>query len=691
MSIKTSCPNCEATYTLAESQRGKKVRCRECSNTFVVGGQDDAPAPRSGKLRKDGVGTAPRAPSRTPPPRTKPAAVRRDRDREDEDDEENETTRQPDVKKKGSALPMILLIGGGILLLFLLCGGAAIIGVYWWTSTTVSNGIDNIAQNIQNNIPQDPNAGNPFGQPIFNVPNEPKDVTEAIAFVRNGETADKQNRAADWLAKATPDDARQKEVVQAVQPLLKNANTHDAGLRALANWAGPNECPQLLTELDTGRGVWGSDAGDRIADTLIKQQYAPASAVFARKLTDFFQHDRAKDWLSRMGSVAEKEVLKHMDSKDGHDAAMDLLRGYGTKPETMFNQALADLKSPDSDFERNAADYVAKCPVDQAKRTDVAKSLESALSDRNNETRKAAAVALKTWGTKDNAPALIAELDRKDDPFGGTFEACANALAKLKDEKGAEAIAAHLPDFGGNRDSAVRALREMGPIAEKAVAAYVNHRDQGVREEAERLLKGYNTKEDVKFDAMIADLSAKDAGQRKGACDYLADHAVDAAHQKTVARGLEKLLDDTDPFAGVPDAAAKALGVWGDKDSVAVLIAAMTKKDSRCWQPCVDALVKLKDERAVYPLLVATQDFFHKDAAVKALNDMGPLVETALDNALIDPSATVGDKLVICAFLGQSVGTKTSLAALQQASMDANSKVKNAALGAISAIKKRNP
>src|SRR5439155_8326134 len=111
-SIKTSCPNCEAPYTLAESQRGKKVRCRKCTNTFVVGGasDDDAPAPaaaRSGKIRKDGVSTSPRPESRTPPPKSKPAPISRDRDRDrdDDDDEDDGAPRKPDLNKRGSSTP----------------------------------------------------------------------------------------------------------------------------------------------------------------------------------------------------------------------------------------------------------------------------------------------------------------------------------------------------------------------------------------------------------------------------------------------------------------------------------------------------------------------------------------------------------------------------------------------------------
>jgi predicted Zn finger-like uncharacterized protein len=692
MSIKTHCPTCHSPYNLAESQRGKKVRCRKCANTFVVGGEDDAPAVASGKLRRDALQTSPQPPARTPPPRTKPSAVRRDRDRDDEEDDRSR--RRPEVRKKsGSAVPMILLIGGGILLLFLMCGGALVIGAYFWAKGATTDTLDNFTQNV----PNDPNA--PFG---FNpLPEDaPKDVGDALDWIRNANTAERQNKACEWLATANVDEPRKKEVDELLLKLIANANTRTAADHALGNWARAEDAPTLLTEFKTNPKLWeGGQAGGAPADALIRMQYKPheVAKVFTERLSDFLAHGDAARRLSQMGNAVEDDVLPYMDSpkNEARDEAAKLLAEYGTKEQKKFDQAVKDLRNPDAGYERYACEYLARSPVNEARRAETAKALESALSDPNGETRKAAANALGTWAAKDNVPALIAEMDRKD---GSTFEPCVLALTKLADEKVAAAVAAHLPDWGPNRDVVVKALRAMGgPVAEKAVAGYVNHSDKGVRDEAEKLMKGFGTKDDVIFEAMINDLGAKDANQRKAACEYLAKHPVDPAKQKQVDRALEPLLDDKDPFAGVAAAAANALGVWGDKDSGAALVKAMVKDEKNLgggtWQACVDALVKLKEERAVMPLLVlvSKKDFFHKDAALKALNEMGPVVETALDNALNDPIATVGDKVAICAYLNVNVGTKASLPALQTAAMDPNPTVRNAANGAIAAIKKRNP
>src|SRR5262245_50308659 len=49
MPLSVSCPGCGAAYTLADSLRGRKVRCKHCQETITVGGLDalrgDRPPP----------------------------------------------------------------------------------------------------------------------------------------------------------------------------------------------------------------------------------------------------------------------------------------------------------------------------------------------------------------------------------------------------------------------------------------------------------------------------------------------------------------------------------------------------------------------------------------------------------------------------------------------------------------------
>jgi predicted Zn finger-like uncharacterized protein len=56
MPVTTACPTCRTTYTLADTARGKKVRCKKCQGVIAVpGGADNGPGPeqavRSGPAR----------------------------------------------------------------------------------------------------------------------------------------------------------------------------------------------------------------------------------------------------------------------------------------------------------------------------------------------------------------------------------------------------------------------------------------------------------------------------------------------------------------------------------------------------------------------------------------------------------------------------------------------------------------
>ncbi len=146
MAIQTSCPNCEATYTLADTQRGKKVRCRKCSEIFTVKGAKDADAPepavaKSGKnLRKDALQSSPRPPAKsTPPPKTKPAAKpRRDRDEDDDDDLLGRKAEHQEEVRFPRRRWCWMIIGGNLVGAVPLRRRRHVRFVYWWVSSTQS-------------------------------------------------------------------------------------------------------------------------------------------------------------------------------------------------------------------------------------------------------------------------------------------------------------------------------------------------------------------------------------------------------------------------------------------------------------------------------------------------------------------------------------------------------------------------
>jgi predicted Zn finger-like uncharacterized protein len=61
MAIPATCPGCNASYQLADTLRGKRVRCKSCSEVFIVGGKPFASDRDENEIR---VQTAPRLPAK---------------------------------------------------------------------------------------------------------------------------------------------------------------------------------------------------------------------------------------------------------------------------------------------------------------------------------------------------------------------------------------------------------------------------------------------------------------------------------------------------------------------------------------------------------------------------------------------------------------------------------------------------
>ncbi len=138
MAIEMTCPSCDKGYSLADSQLGKKVRCKGCDETFVVEeprrarrGRDDDDRDRDDRPGRRGRDDDD---DRGRDDRGRPY---RGRDRDDEDDRDRDRDRgrgrdwdrdddddgRPKPRRRsggGSWLPLILGIGGGVLALVLI-------------------------------------------------------------------------------------------------------------------------------------------------------------------------------------------------------------------------------------------------------------------------------------------------------------------------------------------------------------------------------------------------------------------------------------------------------------------------------------------------------------------------------------------------------------------------------------------
>jgi HEAT repeat protein len=444
MPIQTTCPACERGYTLPDTQRGKRVRCKNCQETFVVGGDADgaiqtAAADEVPVLREVSDEEARRiqAENRTARAAGKlpPLAPAANGTAAHEDEEEDRPARRPAAAKKSSA-PLLLIAGGALLLLLLVCGGGGTGLAIWYfssdddpspqanaDSTPEPEGKQAVAQPFNNNPvkpadnPSKAQQDNPFkappigGQPVRrDDPNAPPTtIDRALAMLRDQDIRRRQI-AADWLNLRVADPARQKEVSQALEPLLDDGQTREHGARPMAKWATKESVPALIKLLDyEGGGAWQPAIA-----ALTRLKDPRAAAALAAQLLHFGPRgDDAGRALQALGPVAEKEVVKYVHHKNffTRQKADQLLKGYNTKDDVLITQCVADLGSTENETKRLAAEDLAKVKVDSGRRDEVARALDPLVTDTDFRVQGAAVNALGTWAIKDNALALAKTLD----------------------------------------------------------------------------------------------------------------------------------------------------------------------------------------------------------------------------------------------------------------------------------------
>jgi predicted Zn finger-like uncharacterized protein len=112
MAITTTCPGCSTKYQLADTMRGKKVRCKSCSETFTV---RDRPIAPDRDENEEAIQSSPRP------------AKRVARYEDDEDTGRPLPRRRPRKKDSNATVLTLVIVGGvaaGVLVLGL--GGFAI-------------------------------------------------------------------------------------------------------------------------------------------------------------------------------------------------------------------------------------------------------------------------------------------------------------------------------------------------------------------------------------------------------------------------------------------------------------------------------------------------------------------------------------------------------------------------------------
>jgi HEAT repeat protein len=160
--------------------------------------------------------------------------------------------------------------------------------------------------------------------------------------------------------------------------------------------------------------------------------------------------------------------------------------------DAKLDQLLADLASKQPGVARQAATQLAGTEPKEH-RAAVAAKLAEQVQQADGFARTPLVKALGVWATANEVPALIALLSDKDI---NTRNEILKVIGKLKDERAAAPVARCLQNLA-TESNAERALKEMGPVAEKEVLALLTQPGGGGRQAAIRVLRDIGTQQSV--------------------------------------------------------------------------------------------------------------------------------------------------------------------------------------------------
>jgi HEAT repeat protein len=294
------------------------------------------------------------------------------------------------------------------------------------------------------------------------------------------------------------------------------------------------------------------------------------------------------------------------------------------KPPNNLNEALDYIKDNNVSKRYAGAQWLSRGPRDRARQDEVARTLLPILADPNPQIRLASVKALSMWATRDQVPPLIDLLNNDDAGSNEQRQIAIQTLGRLKDERAAGPLAQRLTNFF-DREHAAKALQEMGPTAEVSVLKFYHHPDEATRSSARKILQSYHTRDDVILNQSVQDLKGPEPEHRKTVAVWLCQIPVNEPRRKEVVDALQPLLTDGTPEVRLNG--LKALAIWGTSENVPVIIRAVDDDSNEVRQTAIQTLVRLKDPRGAEAIAGRLTNFFDRDLANRALQDMGPAAE----------------------------------------------------------------
>ncbi|HZZ81648.1 MAG TPA: hypothetical protein VFE62_24310 [Gemmataceae bacterium] len=489
---------------------------------------------------------------------------------------------------------------------------------------------------------------------------------DALRALRTNDPAQSQP-ALQWLTESDPVDAERPKVTAALEGLLLNGDVHhnldpNLVLSVYLAWADKDNVPALarMVQNPTAPG-WDPRKTALAMDALAKLGDDRGYAALAAKLGDPALHDQAINALRIVGPKSQAAVLPYAfdGNPDTRGRALSLLSEFGTSPRTVADAASARLRSPQIDVRRSALTwFLENAPSNDSQKSESAALLGKMLADPSPDINSQALRALKAWATRDCLPDLV-EYARCDQLTPGGNPDLIEVLARFNDASAADAVALQLKN-NNTRAVATQALLKLGPVAENAVLANINHPDRDAQKQARSVARMLKISDDRLLDQTLADVADSRIARSRTALHRLAEIRPDAANRAKVSAALNATL--IDPSRGLSDESLNALRVWGTAANTDTLVKMLVPAGSNAR--VIEFLGAIQDPRAAAALAPSLEHASERPLVSRALRSIGSASEDAVAPYLDSLNGAV--RCEATRILGD-IGTTKSLHAMERA------------------------
>jgi hypothetical protein len=330
-------------------------------------------------------------------------------------------------------------------------------------------------------------------------------------------------------------------------------------------------------------------------------------------------------------------------------------------PVASIDDAIARLQGPSADAARDAAEWLAKQPVDPAWQEEVSRALNGL--DREG-LRSAGLTALPVWGTKENVDLLGKLLvEQKFDR-----QPCLLLAQKLNDDRLLEPLVAVLTDTFDDGKLAEEILGKWGKSADDVLVRHMNHPHDEAHNRLVRILELRKIEPALLAKQAVADLKSSSADTRGYAAAWLDEtkcEAVPAELHPDATDAALSLLADRSP--SVRGSAVEIVRHCADKSHDAQFVKLLSSKRAEEWHAGLHGVIRTGNTAGAKDLFAARMhDEAQAGMVCRIMNGAGQPAEDLALALLKQPME--GKELPHLAILLSisQIGGKKSLAALTQ-------------------------